>query len=130
MLRCRLTGGASSTSAYPTPALLDCRASCKTLADVLSYPVCPSPRCSSRLTVSPLAPQSSTRSSVPRRRVKTLQKPAHTPEESVYATGQSKPDNAQRGSETIQKWSASHSTEVKGAGAADEGKAMEVESSA
>lgn len=61
-----------------------------------------------------------------RRRVKTLQKPAHTPEESIAATGMSKPDKVQRGAEPIVKWSASHSTVVKGAGAEDETKAMDV----
>jgi len=67
----------------------------------------------------PLHRPASPSRSHPRRRVKTLQKPAHTPEESIAATGQSAPDKVQRGAEPIVRWSASHSTAVKGAGGED-----------
>lgn len=93
---------------------------------LLAFPVrsscCPSLLVSAPLAFS-LPPSCNSTLSATRRRVKTLEKPAHTPEESVAATGQSKPDNVQRGTETIQKWSASHSTVVKG----EEQKAMDVE---
>ena len=41
-----------------------------------------------------------------RRRLKTLEQPAHTPEESVLAWGLAKPDNRQRGTEEIKRWGA------------------------
>jgi hypothetical protein len=44
-----------------------------------------------------------------KRRLTTLKQPAHTPEESLLAWGLAKPDNRQRGTEEIKKWSATPS---------------------
>ncbi|KAL7414547.1 hypothetical protein BDY24DRAFT_385601 [Mrakia frigida] len=46
------------------------------------------------------------KSKLHKRRLKTLEQPAHTPEESILAWGLAKPDNRQRGTEEIKRWGA------------------------